>query len=147
VVSHPQPGSTVTDEAKASRDTDHEIDAEEAFETAARQEVQEEMNDLEQLSQEKSDVPTTSAPEEPVALDTAEEPPLWDCPICGRPQIADDRGFNEHVDFCLSKQTIREVVQDTETTASLPSNTRKRKPHSQPDAPDADPKQKRLFFQ
>ncbi|KAL9003631.1 MAG: hypothetical protein Q9188_003508, partial [Gyalolechia gomerana] len=36
---------------------------------------------------------------------------IWHCPICNRPQIASDRGFNEHVDFCLSRGTIREVVE------------------------------------
>ncbi|KAI9888051.1 MAG: hypothetical protein M1823_000173 [Watsoniomyces obsoletus] len=43
------------------------------------------------------------------------EPPereLWDCPICQRPQPADDKRFNDHVDFCLSRQTIKEVVND-----------------------------------
>ena len=45
-----------------------------------------------------------------------ETPPkkLWQCPICGRPQEASDRDFNEHVDFCLSKQTIKKVANEDE---------------------------------
>lgn len=35
------------------------------------------------------------------------------CPICSRPQPADDRLLNAHIDFCLSKQTIQQVVKDT----------------------------------
>jgi len=35
---------------------------------------------------------------------------MWNCPICGNPQSADDRLFNEHIDFCLSKATIGEAV-------------------------------------
>ena len=38
----------------------------------------------------------------------------WQCPICGRPQEASDRDFNEHVDFCLSRQTIKEAVEGDE---------------------------------
>jgi DNA polymerase kappa len=36
----------------------------------------------------------------------------WDCPICLRPQPAHERDFNAHIDLCLSRQTIREAVQD-----------------------------------
>ena len=34
----------------------------------------------------------------------------WTCPICSRPQEANDRDFNSHVDFCLSRQTIKDAV-------------------------------------
>ncbi|KAI5784774.1 hypothetical protein EDC01DRAFT_663371 [Geopyxis carbonaria] len=37
----------------------------------------------------------------------------WTCPICARPQPADDAGFNSHVDFCLSRAAIRDAVQET----------------------------------
>jgi DNA polymerase kappa len=147
VVSHPKPASAPPLVPNVSGNADHEIDAEEAFEAAARQEVQDEMNDLEQLSQDISEVSATREPEEPAVPAVVEEPPLWDCPICGRPQTADDRTFNEHVDFCLSKQTIREVVQDTEDPVSIASSTRKRKTPFQPTVLETDPKQKRLFFQ
>ncbi|KAJ5730852.1 uncharacterized protein N7483_005360 [Penicillium malachiteum] len=123
--------------------TEHEISAEEAFETAARQEIQDEMNDLEQLSQEAANIPDCPPTAKPINPSSA---PQWDCPICGRAQAADDRIFNDHVDFCLSRQTILQAVQDTsdpsEQSSSAPS--RKRKPISQS---SSDPRQKRLFFQ
>ena len=34
----------------------------------------------------------------------------WTCPICSRPQAADERRFNDHIDMCLSRQTIRDAV-------------------------------------
>lgn len=148
-VPQPKSASKRTDEPTVGSDTNHEIDAEEAFETAARQEVQDEMNDLEQLSQDAPHVSSTSQPEESEEPEAAGESHLWECPICGRPQTADDRSFNEHVDFCLSKQTIREVVQDTEDIETVPAPTviRKRKMPSQTGVPESDPRQKRLFFQ
>ena len=39
----------------------------------------------------------------------------WACPICGLPQVARDREFNDHIDYCLSRQTIREVAQASST--------------------------------
>ncbi|CAI4214504.1 unnamed protein product [Parascedosporium putredinis] len=39
-------------------------------------------------------------------------PSRWDCPVCARPQPADERLFNEHMDLCLSRQTIREALHD-----------------------------------
>ncbi|KAJ6018283.1 hypothetical protein N7451_001662 [Penicillium sp. IBT 35674x] len=123
---------------------DHEITAEEAFEGAARQEIQDEMNDLEQLSQEAA-IPLGGT------VPTAPDPPpaQWDCPICGRAQTADDRVFNDHVDFCLSRQTIREAIQDSSEPAEETTvySNRKRKPTSQASSSDVDPRQKRLFFQ
>ncbi|KAJ6098519.1 hypothetical protein N7467_000054 [Penicillium canescens] len=153
VVTQPKPTAEPTSASTPTEKADHEIDAEEAFESAARQEIQDEMNDLETLSQETPSVSVAreseeSAVPEQSTSETVEPPPMWDCPICARPQIADDRTFNEHMDFCLSRQTIREVVQDTteETTPSIPPGSRKRKtPQSSP--PETDPKQKRLFFQ
>lgn len=35
----------------------------------------------------------------------------WACPICSRPQPADERQFNNHIDACLSRQAIRDAVQ------------------------------------
>ncbi|KAJ5109515.1 hypothetical protein N7456_006190 [Penicillium angulare] len=125
---------------------DHEIGAEEAFEAAARQEIQDEMNDLEQLSQEAGNTNEVSETNESNDTQQAQ----WECPICCRAQIADDRIFNDHVDFCLSRQTIRQVAQDTRETpaqTTAPFN-RKRKPTSQSSSTfEADPRQKRLFFQ
>jgi DNA polymerase kappa len=41
----------------------------------------------------------------------AEEEQWWDCPICSRPQAADERLFNSHIDWCLSQSAIRDAVQ------------------------------------
>jgi DNA polymerase kappa len=78
----------------------------------------------------------------------------WDCPICGRPQPADERRFNDHLDSCLSRQTIRDAVQ-RDTTESPPllseAFTAKRiksggeKRRGRPAGSD-DPKQKKLSF-
>ncbi|KAH7153012.1 hypothetical protein EDB81DRAFT_718715 [Dactylonectria macrodidyma] len=46
----------------------------------------------------------------PMMKSPTREEPLWDCPICGHPQAADERVFNEHIDLCLSRQTIREAL-------------------------------------
>ena len=127
-------------DAGADSPGDQEISAEEAFERAARQEFQADLDDLEQLSQEASE-PPVAPPEEPA-------PVYWDCPVCDRPQLADDKVFNDHVDHCLSKQTIKEAIQrasqdPTPTATPGPSKPRKRKPTSH-ETPD--PRQKRLFF-
>ncbi|KAA8645388.1 uncharacterized protein ATNIH1004_006807 [Aspergillus tanneri] len=149
--------SKPTGESNSAAESNHdpipeqEIDTEEAFERAARQELQSEMNELEKLSQEVVDSPPTNPVKEdsPVAPDeSTSEPVFWDCPICSRPQAAEDRTFNNHVDYCLSRQTIKEAVQgasqDTAQDAvSVPTKTRKRKTASQE---PIDPRQKRLFF-
>ncbi|PYH91210.1 DNA-directed polymerase kappa [Aspergillus ellipticus CBS 707.79] len=151
----PKPTPESSDSAGPSK---QELGAEEAFEEAARQERQDEINDLEKLSQEVSE--STEKPEK--ADETPSEPVYWDCPICSRPQIADDRGFNDHVDYCLSKQTIKEAVQGASdlpkassssssssaapappAASSSTSKPRKRKTTA-PESPD--PRQKRLFF-
>ncbi|KAJ5201373.1 uncharacterized protein N7498_006036 [Penicillium cinerascens] len=139
----PKPSSVRTPETQIEK-VDHEIGPEEAFETSARQEVQDEMNDLEQLSQEAADLPDSAGPSSAVDL-LKSQPAQWECPICGRPQVADDRVFNDHVDFCLSRQTIREVVEDTSQGVPSVPATRKRK-STQPSSADGDPRQKRLFF-
>lgn len=86
---------------------------------------------------------------------TRDDPPpeeeWWDCPICGRPQAADERQFNEHIDLCLSRQTIRDAVQAdgpaiTRDTTPEPKKPRiVEKKRGRPKA-GVDPKQKRLFF-
>jgi DNA polymerase kappa len=86
----------------------------EEFEEAARQELQDDMNELERLSQEEQLEEANrrrkhgrkfSRSEETGQDPTQEE--FWDCPICARPQVANDKDFNDHIDFCLSRQTIR----------------------------------------
>ncbi|KAL5333896.1 hypothetical protein BJX70DRAFT_38842 [Aspergillus crustosus] len=142
---------------------EHEITAEEAFEKAALEELQDDMHDIEKLSQEAPEVegyqPENSAT--PVFVDkTPEQELYWDCPICSMPQIADDRIFNDHVDYCLSRKTIIEAVQDDSPqpqaqvqaqpqpqpqlhSQTALASTRKRKSSAR-DA--VDPRQKRLFF-
>jgi DNA polymerase kappa len=83
---------------------------------------------------------------------TGKEEEWWDCPICSRPQAANERLFNEHIDLCLSRQTIRDAVQQDVGAQPLKDNI--------PEAKRArfgekkrgrlgatiDPKQKLLFF-
>lgn len=81
----------------------------------------------------------------------------WDCPICGRPQDVDERAFNEHIDMCLSRQTIRDAVQSEHaqppSAPAMPTpfvlpGSKKTKPvdKKKTKAGDNDPRQKRLFF-
>ncbi|OTB00696.1 hypothetical protein M426DRAFT_324057 [Hypoxylon sp. CI-4A] len=85
---------------------------------------------------------------------TEEPEEWWDCPICSRPQPTDERLFNDHIDLCLSRQTIRDTVQ--QDTVSRPASTdgvparkkiksggEKKKSRT---SSAADPKQKKLFF-
>ena len=89
------------------------------FEEAARQEKQEEMNELERLSQEVAS--TKDDAREPRDNDDddyennrEDKGPneYWDCPVCNRPISAEDATFNTHIDMCLSRQTIKDVVKD-----------------------------------
>jgi len=87
----------------------------------------------------------------------------WDCPICNRPQAANERAFNEHIDLCLSRRTIRDAVQmeaqkesaiASPTTGgsrgATPDDSKKtrvagEKRRGRPPAP-GDPRQKKLRF-
>lgn len=55
--------------------------------------------------------PMQTSPRKPKAETPRKE--MWICPICSRRVEADDRLFNEHVDGCLSKDAIKEVVRDS----------------------------------
>ena len=79
------------------------------------------------------------------------------CPICSVPQAADERAFNEHIDGCLSRQTIKEIVKTTDepptrVLSPVPANTAKRKRGRPPagakslDGGEAERKAKRAFF-
>ncbi|KAF4631473.1 hypothetical protein G7Y89_g6659 [Cudoniella acicularis] len=130
------------------------------FEDAERQEREDDLQELESLSQEidkrrhhgKEIVPNPKKGDE-------QEEQWWDCPICSRPQAASEREFNEHIDLCLSRQTIRDAVQETAATNSrgdtniptvatsskkmkLGSNERGREKGGM----KSDPKQRRLCF-
>ncbi|KAH8698099.1 DNA-directed polymerase-like protein kappa [Phaeosphaeriaceae sp. PMI808] len=114
-----KPPGTTPKPAKASSDGDWETWPEEEFEEAARQERNDEMNELEKLSQEYE-----NQQELDVTISKAESAEStqgrWTCPICTLPQIPDDSTFNAHIDFCLSRQTIKEVVQSTAPVAPKP---------------------------
>jgi DNA polymerase kappa len=99
-----------------------EIWPEQDFEEAAAQERNDEMNELEQLSQEYeqarlNDTEASATPKaEPVAAEQ------WTCPICTLPQLPNDASFNAHIDFCLSRDTIKEAVKSTAPSPlSLPA--------------------------
>lgn len=89
------------------------------FEEAERQEREDDMDELESLSQEmdkrrhhgKEIVPN------PKKQSTPEEE-WWGCPICGRPQAADEKEFNAHIDVCLSRGAIRDAVQESADSGS-----------------------------
>lgn len=139
---------------KADNDGEWEVWPEEEFEEAARQERQDEMNELERLSQEQetngSDPltaeeqleeanrrhkhgreilpnpdPAYRGPNSSVGFQkpatnyvppATKEEPFWPCPICARPQTTNDKDFNDHIDFCLSKQTIKEAARETSSS-------------------------------
>lgn len=89
---------------------------------------------------------------------TPPEEEWWDCPVCSRPQAADERRFNEHVDLCLSRQAIRDAVQQHAAVLSeddtpgpemrkqqKPSSDKGKKRRGRP-AAGPDPRQKKLCF-
>ena len=153
-------GDASLSRTKVDEDGEWEVWPEEEFEAAARQERQDEMNELERLSQEHQSQDDVSALDPLTQEEELEEanrrhkhgreilpnptpkkqstsnarelgpsvgfqkpatgyvpPPkeekLWTCPICARPQSASDKDFNDHIDFCLSRQTIKEAVRHT----------------------------------
>lgn len=78
----------------------------------------------------------------------------WNCPVCFRPQSADERGFNGHVDLCLSRRTILEAVQEHAGDSCSPGPNLDRNGHGQrtqkrrgrPPTTTYDPRQKRICF-
>jgi DNA polymerase kappa len=123
------------------------------FEDVARQELQDEMEENLRLSQEfeKSVKDSKDTLDDPGIADyqryangfawrslleadalatratdpTSEEqsPERWECPICSIAQPACEASFNKHIDGCLSRQTIREIVQDPAQSSSLGTPT------------------------
>jgi DNA polymerase kappa len=66
------------------------------------------------------------------APNTPDKPPLikldskgesWECPICATAQAANDRDFNEHIDLCLSRGTIRNAVAESAAVTDSKDNT------------------------
>lgn len=120
------------------------------FEDAERQEREDDINELESLSQEidkrrhhgKEIVPNPKKEVSP-------EEEWWDCPICSRPQAASEKEFNEHIDLCLSRQTIRDAVQETSESLPrepTPAPKKMKMGHDRSKGVPGDPKQRRLFF-
>jgi DNA polymerase kappa len=103
-----------------------EIWPEEEFEDAAKREREEDMAEIERLSQEQQDLdhPDESRPNEEHPSTPKEQ--FWDCPICQRPQPADERQLNEHIDLCLSRETIREVAKESTPDLENISNSYKK---------------------
>jgi DNA polymerase kappa len=101
-------------QVKVNTDADGwEVWPEEEFEDAAKRERDEELQEMEQLSQEYE--------AEKDRLENAKEEPkeqFWDCPICRRPQPADNTLLNQHVDLCLSRQAIKDVVHEATVNSS-----------------------------
>lgn len=158
------------------------------FEQSARMERQDEMDELARLdgqqvenaSSELSNIdfhepfgryktnhfpnPTT-APRRPLAA-AEQRMDIWSCPICSLPQPTNDNdAFNAHIDFCLSRRTIKEAVGtdsveciDGEKTYAISSREKRGKQqrpgkrkasamaHAAKSTLIADRKQKRLFF-
>ncbi|RDW73369.1 hypothetical protein BP6252_07276 [Coleophoma cylindrospora] len=131
------------------------IPAELLFEDAERQEREEEFEELETLSQLEEVDKRRHHGKEVVPNPKKQDSPVeewWDCPICLRPQVASEKEFNEHIDLCLSRQTIRNAVQETSGAgrppqASTPSNKKSKTSEKSKDKTVlGDPKQRRLFF-
>ncbi|KAI9640384.1 hypothetical protein NHQ30_011129 [Ciborinia camelliae] len=142
-----------------------EIWPEELFEDAERQEREEEFKKMESLSQLEEDNPRQHHGKEIVSNpkpkdDAVKEEEWWDCPVCQRPQATNEREFNEHIDLCLSRQTIRDAVQETSGTPGTPSTSgsghksqmgSSRKAKAREKSKDrggtpSDPKQRKLCF-
>jgi DNA polymerase kappa len=153
-----KPPGTATKPTAGTNDGEWETWPEEEFEEAARQERNDEMNELEKLSQEHesedhSGIVTTDSS---VSAKAATEE-QWTCPICSLPQTPNDATFNAHIDFCLSKQTIKEAVKSTaEATPKLEKQTgvpktfqkkgKRGRPKNEPPASDQQAREKRRAF-
>lgn len=96
---------------------------------------------------------------QPVPVEKEEDEAWWDCPICSRPQPPNERQFNEHIDLCLSRQTILDTVKQeggsTVQTLAAPHGSRgmtpdgrrvKEKKRGRPGAAISDPRQKKICF-
>jgi DNA polymerase kappa len=153
-----QTGSTAT-KPKTSTNTQGEWETwpEEEFEEAARQEINDEMNELEKLSQEHEHEQQQHPAEPPNEAQEAVAEEQWTCPICTLPQSPDDATFNAHIDFCLSKQTIKEAVKSTAPATSImerqssvskstPKTGKRGRPKKEPLHTDQKAREKRRAF-
>ncbi|KAI5306960.1 hypothetical protein KEM56_006111 [Ascosphaera pollenicola] len=149
--------------------------------TAAEQEMEESQNKAdeeldkdirESLSQLDVPDPCTDEIEVPASgepgplqttVDTTEvipctppKPQTYTCPICGSEGPADDALLNEHIDFCLSRDAIKDAVESTvdsqAPSSSVPntssfgkSQSKEREKKRKQEDDDKKPK-KKLFF-
>ncbi|KAI9797060.1 MAG: hypothetical protein M1833_005665 [Piccolia ochrophora] len=97
------------------------------FEDAERREREAEMEAMEDLSPEELEglvdgrrhgKEIIANPRKEQTTPEAEE--TWDCPVCLRPQVADEKQFNAHIDCCLSRNTIKEVIKETSKCSTPP---------------------------
>ena len=133
------------------------------FEDAERQEREDELHELESLSQkieEQQQKNNKDGAEREDDENDEHEQQWWDCPICLRPQNPDEKTFNSHIDLCLSRQTIRDALQEetsivAATAAAAPTVTgsgneaapaKRARIERRSGAVTSDPKQRRLFF-
>jgi DNA polymerase kappa len=128
------------------------------------------MNDMELLSQEAETEETLFIGKHgkeivpnPISSSTIqsenEREAFWSCPICDRPQPAEEKALNDHIDQCLSRSTIKEAVKDlssvptpasTSTKSStkaekLSKKTNGKRKHSTSFFGPQEPKQRKLF--
>jgi DNA polymerase kappa len=111
-----RPASNITTSSKDS--SGWEVWPEADFEEAARQERDDEMNELEKLSQE---LEKQQVDDDSINPPQGQQEGQWTCPICTLPQPPNDTTFNAHIDFCLSRQTIKEAVKETAPTSNSPN--------------------------
>lgn len=104
-----------------------EVWPEQEFEDAARQEREDEMNELEKFSQDEMPIQENELSLNLPAAIIESKQTSWPCPICDHPQPPNDKDFNYHIDFCLSRKTIKEAVeQDSQLPIMPQSHSRRR---------------------
>ncbi|KAI9894773.1 MAG: hypothetical protein M1814_002130 [Vezdaea aestivalis] len=95
-----------------------EVWPEAEFEESVRREREADAENIERCSQELELALNeehwkgfeTHSPEEEAKDCGKEVEEAWNCPVCGKPQTAEDRAFNDHIDFCLSKGIIKRAA-------------------------------------
>jgi len=102
--------------------------------------LSQEVQDEEQLAIEEAlnaslNMPARDTPQDPSPPPKMVLKERWECPICARSLPADDAVFNEHVDFCLSRETIREVVQESAGVRLVKEPERKKDAKARPGRP------------
>ena len=131
------------------------------FEDAERQEREDELHELESLSQKIEEQQQQKQQHEKKndGEERDDEQQWWDCPICLRPQAPNEKTFNSHIDLCLSRQTIRDALQEetsnvpaaavvppTTMTGNEAAPAKRARLERRSGAVASDPKQRRLFF-